>query len=79
MNGQRMNGPGRTGPQTGGPQTGERQMSERQMSGNVLEVSDLRVQIASRRGLVRAVDGVSLEVPRGARWAWSGSPARARA
>ena len=33
--------------------------------GNLLEVSDLRVHIASRRGLVRAVDGVSFEVPRG--------------
>ena len=65
MNGPGMNGRDVTGPQTGGPQTGERQMSERQMSGNVLEVSDLRVQIASWRGLVRAVDGVSFEVPRG--------------
>ena len=45
--------------------TGGLQMSEPQMSGNVLEVSDLRVQITSRRGLVRAVDGVSFEVPRG--------------
>ena len=34
-------------------------------SSNVLEVSDLHVEIASRRGLVRAVDGVSIEVPRG--------------
>jgi oligopeptide/dipeptide ABC transporter ATP-binding protein len=33
--------------------------------GNVLEVDDLRVRIASRRGVVRAVDGVSFEVPRG--------------
>ena len=40
-------------------------MSAPQPAGNVLEVSDLRVQIASRRGLVRAVDGVSFEVPRG--------------
>src|SRR3984957_20996226 len=31
----------------------------------VLEVRDLNVRIASRRGLVRAVDGVSLEVPAG--------------
>jgi len=31
----------------------------------LLQVSDLRVQIASRRGIVRAVDGVSLEVPAG--------------
>jgi peptide/nickel transport system ATP-binding protein/oligopeptide transport system ATP-binding protein len=29
----------------------------------VLQVSDLHVRIASRRGVVRAVDGVSLEVP----------------
>jgi oligopeptide/dipeptide ABC transporter ATP-binding protein len=44
-------------------------MNEQSMSGaqmnNVLEVNDLRVQITSRRGLVRAVDGVSFEVPRG--------------
>jgi oligopeptide/dipeptide ABC transporter ATP-binding protein len=31
----------------------------------VLEVRDLHVRIASRRGIVRAVDGVSFEVPRG--------------
>jgi oligopeptide/dipeptide ABC transporter ATP-binding protein len=31
----------------------------------VLEVRDLNVRITTRRGLVRAVDGVSLEVPRG--------------
>jgi oligopeptide/dipeptide ABC transporter ATP-binding protein len=31
----------------------------------ILEVRDLHVQIATRRGVVRAVDGVSLEVPRG--------------
>jgi oligopeptide/dipeptide ABC transporter ATP-binding protein len=35
------------------------------MSEAILEVRDLRVQIATRRGVVRAVDGVSLEVPRG--------------
>jgi oligopeptide/dipeptide ABC transporter ATP-binding protein len=35
------------------------------MSDNVLEVRDLHVQITTRRGIVRAVDGVSLEVPRG--------------
>ena len=33
--------------------------------GPMLEVRDLHVQIASRRGTVRAVDGVSFEVPRG--------------
>ena len=32
---------------------------------SVLEVIDLHVEIASRRGVVRAVDGVSLEVPAG--------------
>ncbi|MGH3277448.1 MAG: ABC transporter ATP-binding protein [Streptosporangiaceae bacterium] len=32
---------------------------------NVLDVSDLHVEIATRAGLVRAVDGVSLQVPRG--------------
>jgi oligopeptide/dipeptide ABC transporter ATP-binding protein len=31
----------------------------------LLQVSDLHVRIASRRGIVRAVDGVSLEVPAG--------------
>src|ERR1700730_13178271 len=35
------------------------------MSDTVLEVRDLHVRIASRRGTVRAVDGVSFEVPRG--------------
>jgi oligopeptide/dipeptide ABC transporter ATP-binding protein len=34
-------------------------------TGPVLEVKDLHVQIATRRGIVRAVDGVSIEVPRG--------------
>jgi oligopeptide/dipeptide ABC transporter ATP-binding protein len=34
-------------------------------AGPMLEVSDLRVQIAARHGTVRAVDGVSLEVGRG--------------
>jgi oligopeptide/dipeptide ABC transporter ATP-binding protein len=34
-------------------------------TGPVLEVRDLHVQITSRSGVVRAVDGVSLEVPRG--------------
>src|SRR6202020_259056 len=33
--------------------------------GLVLEVRDLNVRISTRRGLVHAVDGVSLEVPRG--------------
>jgi len=37
----------------------------RQRGQPLLEVSDLHVQIASRRGLVRAVDGVSIEVPAG--------------
>jgi oligopeptide/dipeptide ABC transporter ATP-binding protein len=35
------------------------------MNEPVLEVRDLHVRIASRRGTVRAVDGVSFEVPRG--------------
>ena len=35
------------------------------MNGSVLQVTDLRVEIASRRGIVHAVDGVSLEVPAG--------------
>ena len=35
------------------------------MTQPLLQVTDLQVQIASRRGIVRAVDGVSLEVPAG--------------
>jgi oligopeptide/dipeptide ABC transporter ATP-binding protein len=35
------------------------------MTGPLLQVRDLHVQISSRRGTVRAVDGVSFEVPRG--------------
>jgi len=35
------------------------------MTGPLLQVRDLHVQIASRRGIVRAVDGVSFEVARG--------------
>ena len=35
------------------------------MNEPLLQVSDLRVEIASRRGIVRAVDGVSLDVPAG--------------
>ena len=33
--------------------------------GTLLQVNDLHVEIATRRGIVRAVDGVSLEVPAG--------------
>jgi oligopeptide/dipeptide ABC transporter ATP-binding protein len=40
-------------------------MSGPAMSHSLLQVSDLHVEIASRRGIVRAVDGVSLEVPAG--------------
>ena len=36
------------------------------MTGALLEVRDLQVRIATRRGVVRAVDGVSFDVPRGA-------------
>jgi oligopeptide/dipeptide ABC transporter ATP-binding protein len=35
------------------------------MTGALLEVRDLHVQIPTRRGVVRAVDGVSFEVPAG--------------
>ncbi|MEM8855670.1 MAG: ATP-binding cassette domain-containing protein, partial [Pseudomonadota bacterium] len=34
-------------------------------SGNVLEVLDLRTHFAMRAGTVRAVDGVSFDVPTG--------------
>jgi oligopeptide/dipeptide ABC transporter ATP-binding protein len=40
-------------------------MSAAAGSGPVIEVRDLRVRIPTRRGVVRAVDGVSFEVPRG--------------
>ncbi len=40
-------------------------MAGHAMSQPLLQVSDLHVEIASRRGIVRAVDGVSLEVPAG--------------
>ena len=33
-------------------------------TGPVLQVRDLHVEIATRRGVVRAVDGVSVDVPR---------------
>ena len=39
-------------------------------SASILEVRDLHVRIASRRGIVRAVDGVSFDVPRGGASAW---------
>src|SRR5215469_15455042 len=35
------------------------------MNGNLLEVTDLQVRIDTRRGVVRAVDGISLEVAPG--------------
>jgi peptide/nickel transport system ATP-binding protein len=35
------------------------------MSGPLLQVEDLRVEISTRRGIVRAVDGVSLAVEAG--------------
>src|SRR5450432_1702129 len=40
-------------------------MTGTDVTGPMLEVRDLHVQIASRRGLVRAVDGVSFEVVKG--------------
>jgi oligopeptide/dipeptide ABC transporter ATP-binding protein len=45
--------------------TAAHSMPEPAPAGPVLEVRDLHVRIDSRRGVVRAVDGVSLEVPRG--------------
>jgi oligopeptide/dipeptide ABC transporter ATP-binding protein len=44
---------------------GEHSMSQHGGSGSLLQVSDLKVEIATRRGIVHAVDGVSLEVPAG--------------
>jgi ABC-type dipeptide/oligopeptide/nickel transport system ATPase component len=35
------------------------------MTAPLLQVKDLHVRIASRRGIVRAVDGVSVELDRG--------------
>jgi oligopeptide/dipeptide ABC transporter ATP-binding protein len=43
----------------------EHSLTQFGVSEPLLQVSDLRVQIASRRGIVHAVDGVSLEVPAG--------------
>jgi oligopeptide/dipeptide ABC transporter ATP-binding protein len=51
-----MTGPVVSGPVVSGPAVS---------GGPVLEVRDLHVHIATRRGVVKAVDGVSLEVPRG--------------
>ena len=46
----------------------------------LLEVRDLVVAFRTDAGELRAVDGVSFEVPRGiARWAWSARAAPARA
>src|SRR5487761_277124 len=47
------------------PTCSGRASEEQMMNELVLEVRDLHVHIASRRGIVRAVDGVSFEVPRG--------------
>src|SRR5271166_1924934 len=53
------------GQSAGEPSAGQHSVSRYGGSQPLLEVRDLRVQIATRRGVVRAVDGVSLEVPAG--------------
>ena len=45
--------------------TGSTGNSDSPATGPVLEVRDLHVEITSRSGMVHAVDGVSLEVPKG--------------
>ena len=62
-------GPGRGGGRAGafaGRRRPGRPAEAGPVSGEpILEVRDLHVRIASRRGIVRAVDGVSFDVPRG--------------
>ena len=57
MTGPVVEGPVVEGPVVEGPVVGG--------TGPVLQVRDLHVEIATRRGVVRAVDGVSVDVPRG--------------
>ena len=45
----------------------------------LLEVTDLATHFLTRAGLVRAVDGVSFTLRAARSWAWSASPAPARA
>jgi oligopeptide/dipeptide ABC transporter ATP-binding protein len=53
-----------TGPEISGPEMTSTDMTGAVTSA-VLEVRDLHVRITTRRGVVRAVDGVSFGVPRG--------------
>jgi len=45
----------------------------------LLEVNDLQTHFTTEEGTLRAVDGVSFKLARGARWPWSVSLAAARA
>jgi oligopeptide/dipeptide ABC transporter ATP-binding protein len=60
-----MTGPVAGGPGAGGPAGAPGVSRGASTNDAVLEVRDLHVQIASRRGVVHAVDGVSIQVPRG--------------
>jgi len=62
-----MTGPVAGGSVVGGPVLGGPVLGGSVLGGSapVLEVRDLHVEIATRRGVVRAVDGVSIDVPRG--------------
>ncbi len=48
-------------------------------SKEVLKIADLRVQYPTDRGTVRAVRGWTSRSMKAKSWAWSGSPAVARA
>ena len=49
------------------------------MDGPLLSVEGLQTHFASELGTIKAVDGVSFEIPRGGILGMVGSPGRARA